>query len=694
MNTFKARLLSIFILGCLLAALPSSYAQAADAIIYVKWDAPKLPHDGSSWAYAYTDLQSALAASHEGTQIWVARGTYTPTTGEDRGLSFKLQDGVALYGGFVGKETSLKERDPQANVTTLSGDIGKLWNRDDNSYHVIMSGKTDSTAILDGFTVAYGNASSVDPDCFGGGMYNLGNPTLTNIIFSSNSALSGGGMYNHGDPRLINVIFNRNFASYDSGGGMYNSSSSPALRNVTFSDNFAGNAGGGMYNSSSSPALRKVMFSNNSATNFGGGMYNYSFSNATLTDVTFSSNSAQQGGGMYNRSSSSPTLTTVRFNKNFASSDGGGMYNSSSSSPTLTNVTFSDNTTTGSGGGMSNSYTTNNPILTDVTFSNNSATNSGGGLNNNGDSVLTNVTFSSNSASNGGGMSNLGSPKLTNVTFSQNSASNYGGGMLNSPAGKPTLTNVTFRGNSASYNGGGIHNDGTPILRNTILWGNTAPDGSQVYDNSCYGATINDSVVQDDCPAGSICTNIITTDPLLGTLGDYGGRTQTIPLGTGSSAIDSGDDANCPATDQRGIARPQGSHCDIGAYEAPPLVAVGPGMYDDTDPAWQYTGNWTLYDGAGPYNNTSHYTNTVGSEAELQFNGTQFTLTYVKAWNRGLIDVYVDGTKIDTINSTSSTVEWQQTWTSPVFAAGVHTVRFVHAGGATYIDLDAIEIIF
>ncbi len=65
----------------------------------------------------------------------------------------------------------------------------------------------------------------------------------------------------------------------------------------------------------------------------------------------------------------------------------------------------------------------------------------------------------------------------------------------------------------------------------------------------------------------STCTNIITADPLLGALGNYGGFTQTIPLLAGSSAIDTGNDAVCPATDQRGVTRPQGAHCDIGAYE-------------------------------------------------------------------------------------------------------------------------------
>ena len=61
---------------------------------------------------------------------------------------------------------------------------------------------------------------------------------------------------------------------------------------------------------------------------------------------------------------------------------------------------------------------------------------------------------------------------------------------------------------------------------------------------------------------------IITTDPKLGTLGNYGGYTQTIPILAGSSAIDAADDSVAPTTDQRGVSRPQGAHADIGAFES------------------------------------------------------------------------------------------------------------------------------
>ena len=92
-------------------------------IIYVNDDAPGTTHDGASWATAYTDLQSALAAATSGKQIWVAAGTYKPSVPAGRAATFRMIDGVAMYGGFAGYESSLSQRNWQANVTILSGDI-------------------------------------------------------------------------------------------------------------------------------------------------------------------------------------------------------------------------------------------------------------------------------------------------------------------------------------------------------------------------------------------------------------------------------------------------------------------------------------------------------------------------------------------------------------------------------------------
>ncbi|MDV7402553.1 hypothetical protein RZS08_64625, partial [Arthrospira platensis SPKY1] len=96
------------------------------SILYVNDDASG-NNDGSSWTDAFNDLQDALAlaGSCSGvTEIWVAEGTYYPTSGADRNISFSMVNGVAIYGGFDGTETQLSERNWVSHVTTLSGDIG------------------------------------------------------------------------------------------------------------------------------------------------------------------------------------------------------------------------------------------------------------------------------------------------------------------------------------------------------------------------------------------------------------------------------------------------------------------------------------------------------------------------------------------------------------------------------------------
>jgi parallel beta-helix repeat protein len=151
------------------------------------------------------------------------------------------------------------------------------------------------------------------------------------------------------------------------------------------------------------------------------------------------------------------------------------------------------------------------------------------------------------------------SPTLTNCTFSGNSTLANGGGIYIDSA-SPTLSNCTFSGNSATSGGGMYNGSSTPTIRNSILWGDS---GGEIFDENS-SPTVSYSVVQ----GGYSGTGNNTGNPLLASIGSYGGATQTMALLPGSAAIDAGNNASCAATDQRGIARPQGSACDIGAFES------------------------------------------------------------------------------------------------------------------------------
>lgn len=208
-----------------IAALSVFLSSAALAdVIYVDLNATG-SDDGTSWPNAFTSLQAALAASTSGDEIWVAAGTYLPTSTADRAISFALKNGVGIYGGFDGTETLRTQRDPALNVTILSGDIGTPGSNADNSYHVVTTDATVTlSAVLDGFSVTAGQANGSSPDNRGGGMWiNSGSPTLANLKFTFNFASEeGGGLrVTSGSATLTNCSFLSNSVAFrGSGGGL------------------------------------------------------------------------------------------------------------------------------------------------------------------------------------------------------------------------------------------------------------------------------------------------------------------------------------------------------------------------------------------------------------------------------------------------------------------------------------------
>ncbi len=315
-----------------------------ELIVYVDTDASG-NNDGSSWTNAYTSFQSALDAASSGDIIWVAAGTYKPSSSYDltntsRFYHFRMIEGVEIYGGFSGTEFHLSERTDYDvggdNETILSGDIGTVDDNSDNCYHVfyhLTSLSLTGTAILDGFTITKANANGSNPHEKGAGMYNYeSSPSINNCTFSGSTASNNAG-------------------------GMYNFLSSPDINNCSFLNN-TGSSGGGMYNIFySSPTITNCTFSENTATVSSGGVYNYQYSSPTITNCIFNGNTASfYGGGMYNRFTSSPEIINCTFTGN-SSLDGGGMANYQSS-PTITNSIFWGNTATTSGNEINNDAST------------------------------------------------------------------------------------------------------------------------------------------------------------------------------------------------------------------------------------------------------------------------------------------------------------------------------------------------
>ena len=253
-------------------------------IIYVNKNATVGSNTGMSWQSAYTNLQSAFerAAAGGGSQIWVAAGTYKPTTDPlDYTTTFALIDGVALYGGFAGTETSRSRRNWITNKTVLTGDV------DNDGYvdidYVVTASNVTETAIIDGFTIKKAAWSGIRCE-------NNGSPTIKHNIISENK--SKGIDCDNSSPRIVdcNVEDNGSYGIYYSG---------------TFDSNITkciikDNGNDGIYNNNSSSATNIIncIIEGNS----GDGIYSYSSSSAVIANNIIGGNASYGINGIYDSS--------------------------------------------------------------------------------------------------------------------------------------------------------------------------------------------------------------------------------------------------------------------------------------------------------------------------------------------------------------------------------------------------------
>ena len=327
-------------------------------------------NDGTSWADADTRLQDptsiasgALDYATENDEIWVAEGTYTPVNENTSFTITGVQDGLKLYGGFEGTESSRSAREPTVHRTVLSGDLdggdvdpdnddiiedadpdhdGTVENLSGgNAQHVLVidggdqigpnvSQNVTEQTVLSGLYVTAGQADAGSfPDDSGGGLYcdgfDTGNecsPTLEDVVFVGNAADFGGAIYSDGNT-----------------GG----TSSPQLTDVTFADNAAAGDGGALYNDggdgTSIPSITNAIFTDNAAAGdvgpgHGGAIYSFGRngeSSPEIVNAVFASNEAVNGGALFNSGNdsgvSSPPITNVVFAENEVSATGGAIHN-------------------------------------------------------------------------------------------------------------------------------------------------------------------------------------------------------------------------------------------------------------------------------------------------------------------------------------------------------------------------------
>jgi CSLREA domain-containing protein len=352
-------------------------------------------------------------------------------------------------------------------------------------------------------------------------------------IADGNDVNNGGGIDNNGTLTVENSRLSGN--NGDLGGGVENGGTL-SIRTSSFSGYSAG-VGAGIENRGTL-TVEDTSFSGNNAFGTGGAIANLEGGRLAVRHSSFSENFGGSGGGIVNFGRTLIVESSI-FSGNGADA-GGGIFSSFDSTLVVAKSTFSENHAM-----------------------------SGGAVESAGSGTVQRSTFAGNDAvDEGGAIENLGTLRVTNSTFASNVISSFGlfgGGIFNRAEGTIRVTNSTFSSNSAPE-GGGVANLGTATLKNTIVAGST-------QGTNCSGAFTAASTnnLSDDGTCSPGFTQVGLADMQLGPLGDNGGPTQTIALGSGSVAINAGDNAAAAGliTDQRGAGFPRivNGRVDIGAFE-------------------------------------------------------------------------------------------------------------------------------
>jgi hypothetical protein len=463
-------------------------------------------NNGSDWANAYTNLEAALAAATINVdEIWVARGTYSPTNETSRDSTFTLKTGVAVYGGFAGGETERSQRNWTNNVTLLSGDIGVRGNNSDNTYHVINGA---NNATLDSVWVTGGKADGSGVKYHGGGLYISGVAmTVENCIFSNNASLYYG-------------------PAIDVYGG-----SSATIRNCLFVTNrvegVGSPSGGAVFMGGVSITILDSSFVDNSSAQYAADLFLMSFSgSATVSNCVFKRGVAAGDGGAIKVSAGAPLITACTFIGSSSAGYGGAI--ALAGGGTVERCVFVDNK--GNNGGAA--YVGGAATFRNCVMSGNQQkiSSTGGGLYLAGAALVERCLIAGNKSDYAAGIRvNGASPTIRNCVIAGNSSLYYGGAIGIQAAGSaPRFVNCTVieneSSNGADGKGGGLFLlNGISSVTNCIFWGNVAKNnGREFYISAGTTTTVSYCDIKGGWNGSGVYNG--------GTMVDGGGNTNADPL--------------------------------------------------------------------------------------------------------------------------------------------------------------------
>lgn len=471
----------------------------------------------------------------------------------------------------------------------------------------------DSLSVS-GVTVENGSQNDATPSANssssgnGGAVYNDGSLSIDQSVLTNNSAYGYGGAVDADTGAISTSITHssvtQNSEQNNDGGAVSALSGTLTLTGDTFTGNVSYNYGGAIYadeqgNTLGAFNISSTVMSGNAADDPGGAMYLSNTGPITVASSEFSNNNSSDdaGGAIAATDTGRLTVSNSTFSNDNAGNDDGGAIYASSTDLSISNSAFTgDVADNGAGVYVDGTTSTAQQTITGSTFGYDTGGDDGGAIyDNSGDLAITNTTMDHDSEYKGGGIyyDSGDGLSMTNDTLDSNQASQYGGGIFfaTSPStGSIDLVNDTIARNTSYYGGGIAYPEEANSIENTIVADNSGQwtaggRGDCYYDSPTdnAGAADQGGNLDSDGSCFALGSDQVAKDPRLGALAYNGGPLagapgeqvglQTDALQAGSPAIGNAIAADCPATDERGVARSsvQGK-CDIGAFQTAPAA--------------------------------------------------------------------------------------------------------------------------